>query len=234
MSVRSLPVSSLIAGAALALLAACGQTQAPPVSTNPNVKINPVLEDVILGDPKAPVKIVEYGSFACPHCRDFWIQRMPALRKQYIDTGKANYVFHDLALSGASALAQAAGAIVRCAGKDKYFDVVQDLFEHQYDIAVAAQTAGGAGQALAAIGERAGLTREQVLACIDSPAIDAFMKKQQAETPKSVQGFPTVMVNGEEVKAADPTKELQAEDVARAIEAKLGGTPAAAPAKPPG
>ena len=224
---------SIAAFTALALLAACGQPSSPPVSTNPNVKINPVLEDVVLGDPNAPAKIVEYGSFACPHCRDFWIQRMPALKKQYIDTGKANYVFHDLALSGAGALAQAAGAIVRCAGKDKYFDVVQDLFEHQYDIAVAAQTAGGAGQALAAVGERAGLTREQVLTCIDSPAIDAFMKKQQAETPKSVQGFPTVMVNGEEVKAADPTKELQAEDVSKAIEAALGAV-SAGPAKAPG
>jgi protein-disulfide isomerase len=230
MPARSLALPTLIGLATLALLAACGQTQTPPVSTNPNVKINPVLEDVILGNPNAPVKIVEYGSFACPHCRDFWIQRMPSLKTQYIDTGKANYVFHDLALSGAGALAQAAGAIVRCAGKDKYFDVVQDLFEHQYDIATAAQTAGGAGQALAAVGERAGLSRDQILACIDSPAIDAFMKKQQSETPKSVQGFPTVMVNGQEVKAADPTKELQSEDVAKAIDAALAGVAA----KPPG
>ena len=104
MFTRRLAAPGLAAIAAIALLAACGQSGAPAVSPNPNVKIDPALQDVILGDPNAPVKIVEYGSLACPHCRDFWMQQMPKLKPAYIDTGKANYTFRDLTLGGAAAL----------------------------------------------------------------------------------------------------------------------------------
>jgi protein-disulfide isomerase len=218
--------------AALALLAACGQSNAPAASTNPDVKISPALEDVILGDPNAPVKIVEYGSLACPHCRDFWMQQMPKLKPVYIDTGKANYTFRDLTLGGAAALSDASAAIARCAGKDKYYAAVQAFFDRQYDIAAASATPGGAGPIMAEIGAGVGLSREQVLACIDSPAIAAYIVKQRNEKPADVSGLPTIIVNGEVVKGADPGKELQGEDVAKVIDAKLGG---AAPAtKPPG
>ena len=87
---------------------------------------------------------------------------------------------------------------------------------------------------MAEIGAGVGLSRDQVLACIDSPAIAAYIVRQRNEKPADVSGLPTIIVNGEVVKAADPTRDLQGEDVAKVIDAKLGAAPAGTPAKPPG
>ena len=44
-------------------------------------------DDPSLGDPKAPVTIIEFGDYQCPFCRQFWRDTFPRLKKEYIDTG---------------------------------------------------------------------------------------------------------------------------------------------------
>ena len=54
--------------------------------------------DHVLGDPKAPVTIVEYASLTCSHCAHFHIQILPEIKKKWIDTGKVKLVYRDFPL----------------------------------------------------------------------------------------------------------------------------------------
>lgn len=88
------------------------------------------LGDMTLGDPHAPVTIVEYASMTCPHCGRFHTDTYPTLKSKYIDTGKVYFVFREFPLDQ---LAFAAFMLGRCAGNDHYFDVIGMLFDRQMD-----------------------------------------------------------------------------------------------------
>ena len=64
-----------------ALLFTMSARAAPPSAED-------ALKDRIMGDPNAPVEIVEYSSLTCPHCRNFHLNVLPEIKKKYIDTGK--------------------------------------------------------------------------------------------------------------------------------------------------
>src|SRR5262245_3685832 len=82
------------------------------------------LGDMELGNPNAPVTIVEYASMTCPHCAHFHEAVYPELKKKYIDTGKVRFIFREFPLDP---LAAGASAIARCAGKDKFFPLIEAL-----------------------------------------------------------------------------------------------------------
>jgi len=99
-------------------------------ATDPSEKLPPLPEgmtEMVLGDPDAPVTMVEFASLTCPHCADFAVNRLPDLKKEYIDKGLLKVVFRDYPLDG---LALRASMISRCAGPDKYFAYI-DAFFHQ-------------------------------------------------------------------------------------------------------
>ena len=56
--------------------------------------------DRILGNPNAPITIVEYASLTCPHCAHFTDEILPQIKKTWIDTGKAKLVLRDFPLDG--------------------------------------------------------------------------------------------------------------------------------------
>lgn len=64
-----------------------------------------------IGNPNAQVKLVEYGSVWCPHCKDFHEKSMAALKEKYIATGKVSYERRDFILNGPDMLAT---LLVRC------------------------------------------------------------------------------------------------------------------------
>jgi protein-disulfide isomerase len=45
-------------------------------------------DDHVLGDPKAPVTLIEYASFTCPHCAHFSVAVLPELKKKWVDTAR--------------------------------------------------------------------------------------------------------------------------------------------------
>ena len=85
----------------------------------------------VLGDPSAPLTIVEFSDFECSYCRSFHKQVMPQLKRDYIDTGKIRFVHKDLPLPfHPHALPAAAAA--RCAGEqNRYWDLYSALFDQQ-------------------------------------------------------------------------------------------------------
>lgn len=86
------------------------------------------LSERILGDVNAPIRISEHASLTCGHCGQFHKNTFDQVKKEYIDTGKAYFVFSDFPLNGA---ALHATMTARCLPEDKYFDYISMLFKNQ-------------------------------------------------------------------------------------------------------
>jgi protein-disulfide isomerase len=173
------------------------------------------LPDMIIGDDKAPVTVIEYASMTCPHCANFQETTFPELKKRYIDTGKVRYILREFPLD---TLAAAAFMLARCAGKDdksKYFAMVDTLFRQQRQWAVEKPI-----PPLLAIAKQAGFTEKSFDACLaNQQVLDGIESvRQRAVTTFKVQSTPTFFINGTSYAGA-----LSIEDMAKAIEPYLKG-----------
>lgn len=81
-----------------------------------------------IGNPDAEVKLLEFASLTCPHCRDFHAQAMAPLKKDYIASGKVSYELRNFVLNPADF---AATLLVRCQGPGPYYKLVDSFFETQ-------------------------------------------------------------------------------------------------------
>lgn len=83
-----------------------------------------------LGDPSAPVTIVEFADFQCPFCGKFFRESGTKIIEQYVKTGKARFVYRDFAFLGPESIMAAEAS--RCAGDQQQFWQYHDyLFAHQ-------------------------------------------------------------------------------------------------------
>ena len=85
-------------------------------------------DDRILGNPEAPITIVEYASLTCPHCAHFANDVLPELKKKWIDTGKVKLVLRDFPLDEP---ALRAAMIARCAPPERYYAFADTFFAAQ-------------------------------------------------------------------------------------------------------
>ena len=85
------------------------------------------LGEQALGSAEAQVTLIEYASMTCSHCANFAVKVFPTLKSRYIDTGKVRYILREFPLDP---LAAAGFMLARCAG-DKYYDVIDALFQTQ-------------------------------------------------------------------------------------------------------
>ncbi len=164
------------------------------------------LPDRVLGDANAPVTIVEYASSTCPHCAHFQEQTFPALKKNYIDTGKVKYIFREFPLGTGDdlALAVAAFALARCAGEldsGKYYAMIDTLFAQQQRWAVEHPI-----PPLLAIAKQAGFTEKTFEACIDNTKLqkDILASRDRAYEKFGVNSTPTFFINGKRYVGALP------------------------------
>ncbi len=181
----------------------------------PELMAPQALPDLWLGDPKAPVTIVEYASMTCPHCAHFNETTFPALKKQYIDTGKARYTMREFPLDP---LAAAAFMLARCAGekdKDKYYAMIDTLFRKQ-DQWVKQKPLPD----LLAISKQAGFTEKSFDACLANQKLldDIQKERQQAIDKYKVHSTPTFFVNGKLYAGA-----VTIEQMAKEIDPQLKG-----------
>jgi protein-disulfide isomerase len=183
--------------AAAAMLAACHKG-AGSVSSDDMVNA----PEMTLGNPAAKVTVVEYASDTCAHCARFAMQVFPAFRAKYIDTGKVRYVFREF-LTPPEQVSAAGFLLARCAGKDKYFSVVDAEFRGQQQMF----ESGDAKAVLLNIAKGAGLTEAQFNACItNEAALKALAARvQRAIDVDHIDGTPTLMVNGKTLGAGEVT-----------------------------
>lgn len=173
-----------------------------------------------VGNPKAKVAIVEYGSLTCPHCRHLSETAMKPLMDQYVRTGRASYEYRSFVLNG---IDLAATLVARCAGPAHFFPMAEQLYATQPDwmgkmenLPKEEQDRLGAlpnDQLLLEIAKRTGLLSigaahgipvSKSETCLkDEGAANGLMKMEQAGIGLGVQGTPSIFINGKKVPAFD-------------------------------
>ncbi|MCL4188349.1 MAG: DsbA family protein [Rhodobacteraceae bacterium] len=202
-------------GAARADTAAGTAAAAPAAIADPAPPGFPadVAMDMALGNPEAKVTLVEYASFTCPHCANFHATVFPRLKSDYIDTGKLRFIHREVYFDRFGLWA---GMLARCGGETRYFGFVDMIYGQQRQWAGSGDPASVA-DSLRRMGRVAGLTDEQVNACLnDRTAAEALVAVFQANaTRDGVQATPTLVLNG--TRHAN----MSFEELARLIDAAL-------------
>ena len=194
-------VSRLLAAAACVMaLAACSKSATTVGAAGP--------EDMSMGNPNAKVLVAEYASVACPHCAAFNNDVFPAFKAKYIDTGRVHYVLHEMLVGGQAEVTMAAAGflVARCAGKDKYFPVVDEIFRAQKAIFDSGDLRGG----LLRIAESTGMSEPQFTACIgDQAQLKALNARvEKAGKNDGVDSTPTFIINGTKLVGEQTLAEL--------------------------
>jgi protein-disulfide isomerase len=158
--------------------------------------------DHVLGDPKAPVTMIEYASFTCPHCADFHTRILPEIKKKWIDTGKVKLIYRDFPLDQVAAKA---AQIAECSGNDRYFGVIDLIFRGQPTWAAAADPIAELAKPL----RIAGLGDNEIKACLANEAkANEVIADAQGGQALGVNSTPTLFINGQMYSGGRSVEEL--------------------------
>ncbi len=160
-------------------------------------------DDRILGNPDAPITIIEYASLTCPHCGHFANEVLPELKKKWIDTGKAKLVLRDYPLDEP---ALRAAMIARCAPPDQYYAYI-DLFFGSQEKWVASRDYR---DALARLVKLGGMSREEFDNCLKNTALENKIVEGRLIASKEldVNSTPTFFINGTKFTGAPTVEEF--------------------------
>jgi protein-disulfide isomerase len=199
----------LVSGAALL---AGGAAQAQSIDMAELLKPGP-LGDKIQGDAKAPVTIIEYASLTCPHCEHFHATVYPVLKKNYIDTGKVRFIFREFPRDPVDI---GAFMLARCAPADKYFPMIDVLFDQQKNWAFTKDAA----KQLLMIAKQAGFTEESFDKCLSDKKLAEDIRNvgKHAYEKFKVDSPPTLFINGQVVRG-----EMTPEGMEKALAPLLKG-----------
>jgi protein-disulfide isomerase len=168
----------------------------------------PEPDDMALGNPKARVTVVEYASVGCPHCAKWNNEVFAAFRAKYVDTGKVRFVVREC-LTGDPELAAAGFLVARCAGPDKYFQVIEAVYAQQASMY---EPGADTRALLRDIGKTVGLDDAKIDACLaDQAALDALNARNQRHADDDkVNSTPTFDIAGKRIEGYATLAQLDA------------------------
>ncbi|KEO54530.1 DsbA family protein [Thioclava pacifica] len=152
------------------------------------------LPDVVLGQEDAPVTVIEYASYTCPHCADWHTEEFPKLKADYIDTGKVKFIQREVYFDKFGLWA---GLIAQCGGDMKYYAIANMLYDKQRE-----WIGDGKQQTIVdnlhKIGLQAGLTKDQVTTCMNDEkrAEQLVATYQQNASADKIDATPSFIING--------------------------------------
>lgn len=151
--------------------------------------------EMSMGNPDAEVTVIEYASLTCPHCASFHVQTWPDLKANYVETGKINFIFREVYFDR---LGLWAAAMARCGGPEKYFGIIDILFKKQAEWS-RQDDPNDVVKSLYAIGRQAGLTNDQMQACLQDRAFMEELVEVYKRTTEedSITSTPSFIINGE-------------------------------------
>ena len=174
----------------------------------------------VMGNPNAPVKVVEYASLTCGACGNFAANGAPKLIDQYVKTGQVSFEIRNFVRDPADL---AAALLSRCGGAGPYFQLTDQLFAAQEDWLGRLQTMSPAVQqqlqtmpperVAATLADQAGLVQfvrvrgvpaEKANACLaDQAALQKLVDMGgAAQSEHQVSGTPTFLINNEVVEGS--------------------------------
>jgi len=174
-----------------------------------------ILPDIPLGKADAPITLIEYASYTCPHCAHFHDEVLSKLKRDYIETGKVRFILREVYFDKFGLWA---GQIAQCGGDLKYYGISGMLFSEQ-KAWIGDGTEATIAENLRKIGIKAGLTKEQIETCLNDQArAEAMvMTYQKHASADAIEGTPTLVINGEK------HDNMSYEDLKKILDAKLGG-----------
>lgn len=153
------------------------------------------LKEMALGDPNAPVKIIEYMSMTCSHCANFHTRTFDAIKTKYVDSGKAYFIVREFPFPGDTA-SLAAFMLARCTPEERFFPFVSMFMKQQMTWAAPANNdVRGAMLQLSKLG---GFTQESFDACLTNQklAADVSAVRDRGAKDFGIQSTPTFLING--------------------------------------
>jgi len=151
--------------------------------------LEPLEGDHILGQRDAPNTLVDYASFTCPFCAQFYIAVLPTLRTEWIETGKLRLIHRHFPMD---VVATRASQLAECAGPDKFYERVDRLFRSQVEWLTGADPLAEIVKVLA----KDGLTEDLAQDCFgDGKALDKVLADVQSGQALGVRQTPTLFIN---------------------------------------
>jgi len=171
-------------------------------------------EDPLLARTKgradAPVTVYEMADFQCPACRMFTVTVLPAIDREFVQTGKVRWVFINLPLTGIHPNAVAAAEVAMCAARQGRFWPTHDaLYQHQDEWAKLPQPR----TTLVKIAQRAGVERATLLACLNDGTVRKEIELDAQRANRSgARATPSFYIEGGLLEGApytpDPMRHL--------------------------
>jgi len=229
--IRTIALAFAVAPLALGL-AACGKKEGEIPSGAPIAKIaapadKPWADTVVkteeggylMGNPNAPIKLVEYGSLTCSHCAEFAEKGAAPLRDNFVASGRVSFEFRNFVRDPIDITS---AMLARCGQPESFFALIDQLFANQPKVFARLDALGQAGQTammnqpdakrFIAIGEGTGLTefvssrgiaKDQANQCLANvgEAQALAERTQKAGEEFDISGTPTFLINGAKVDA---------------------------------
>lgn len=167
---------------------------------------------LVMGNPNAPVKMVEYGSLSCPHCAKLAQDGMDKIVNTYVKSGKVSYEFRSFAIHPQDVPLT---VLVRCAPTEATFGLIEQVYANFMDMETRSEKGFPAAQAaqklpkaqqLIAISDALGYTEffsarglpvDKQHACLaDTAAATKVAKQSEDISAKGIDSTPTVFING--------------------------------------
>jgi len=188
------------------LLASPGSAEAAapqPLLADAQTVLQITADDRILGNPDAPITIIEYASLTCPHCAHFTNDVLPEIKKEWIDTGKAKLVLRDFPLDEP---ALRAAMIARCAPPDRYYAFADTFFATQEKWVRTADY----HDALARLAKLGGMSKDEFDTCLKNTELENKIVEGRLTASKDleVNSTPTFFINGTKLTGAPTAEEF--------------------------
>jgi protein-disulfide isomerase len=205
------PAAPLLIAVCLAL-SGCGGVASVDATADKALNVPPAAElmrdgplgERALGNPNAPVTVIEYASLTCPHCAHFQRDVFPRVKKEYIDTGKIRFIVREFPIgrtSGAAAIA------TRCVPPQKYFTLFSAFLARQPEW-VSQEVRP---DAIYAVAKSSGLSRQAFDNCLaNQTIIDGLTEVKQRGRQFGVIGTPTFFANGRKAQGTITFEEFKA------------------------
>ena len=170
--------------------------------------------EMTMGAEDAPITMIEYASYTCPHCAAFHAGPFKQIKENYIDTGKVRFIYREVYFDRYGLWAS---MIARCAGEDRFFGMNDLIYSTQSEWTRAGEPAAIVEE-LKKMGRMAGLDDAALETCLQDgekarTLVAWFQENAEAD---DVTGTPSFVIDGEKVPNQDYA------DFAALFDEKLG------------